>query len=353
MVRSVSGAVLRLVLACSFAVTAAGAARAQSADQLYAAAQAEKSLVFYSGGPAEPFERMAKQFEARFPGVSVSVTGGFSNVLDAKINDQLKAKQLEVDMAFFQTVQDFVAWKKQGVLLYFKPEGYDAINPVFRDPDGAFTTTSVVLRSYAYNTKLVPPADVPKSALDFLKPQFKGKLVTAYPADDDATLFVFYNIVKRYGWSYMDKYMAQKPNFIQGHLGVLRSVAAGENALTFDSTSSTTGALKQAGQPIEMAFPRKDAMPVFIITAGIFKAASHPNAAKLFLTWYLAKEQQSHLGTYSARVDVPPPDGMKALSAYKIAAGYKEFVSNAAQIADLRKRFETYTGPVVNQGGVR
>jgi len=104
MVRSVSGAVLRLVLACSFAVTAAGVARAQSADQLYAAAQAEKSLVFYSGGPAEPFERMAKQFEARFPGVSVSVTGGFSNVLDAKINDQLKAKQLEVDMAFFQTV---------------------------------------------------------------------------------------------------------------------------------------------------------------------------------------------------------------------------------------------------------
>ena len=44
---------------------------------------------------------------------------------------------------------------------------------------------------------------------------------------------------------------------------------------------------------------------------------------------------------------------MKVLSAYKIAAGYKEFVSNAAQIADLRKRFETYTGPVVNQGGVR
>ena len=43
-------------------------------------------------------------------------------------------------MAFFQTVQDFVAWKREGVLLDFKPDGYDKIAPAFRDQDGAFTT---------------------------------------------------------------------------------------------------------------------------------------------------------------------------------------------------------------------
>ncbi len=196
-------------------------------------AQAEKTLVFYSGGPAAPYERMARDFEQRYPGITVSVTGGFSNVLDRKIDDQLAAKKLDVDMAIFQTVQDFVAWKKAGVLLPFKPDGYDKIDPRFRDKDGAFTTTSVVLLTYAYNTKLVAPADVPKSALDFLKPQFAGKLVTAYPADDDATLYVFDTIVKKYGWDYMKKYMAQKPNFIQGHLEVLRSVANGTDARDF------------------------------------------------------------------------------------------------------------------------
>src|SRR5580704_4650011 len=193
------------------ATTFAGAAaRAQSADQLYALAQAEKTLVFYSGGPAAPYERMAKDFEHRYPGIVVSVTGGFSNVLDQKIDDQLAAKKLEVDMALFQTVQDFVRWKKAGVLLPFKPDGYDEIDPRFRDDDGAFTTTSVVLLTYAYNTKLVAPANVPQSALDFLKPEFTGKLVTAYPADDDATLYLFSTIVKKYGWGYMKKYMAQK-----------------------------------------------------------------------------------------------------------------------------------------------
>jgi ABC-type Fe3+ transport system substrate-binding protein len=335
------------------ATLAGAAARAQSADQLYAMAKDEKTLVFYSGGPAEPYERMAKDFEQRYPGISVSVTGGFSNVLDRKIDDQLAAKKLEVDMAIFQTVQDFVAWKKAGVLLPFKPDSYDAIDPRFRDPDGAFTTTSVVLLTYAYNTKLVAPADVPKSALDFLKPQFAGKLVTAYPADDDATLYVFDTIVKKYGWGYMKKYMAQKPNFIQGHLAELRSVADGTNLVTFDSTSSTTGALKKSGLPIDFAFPEYDAMPTFVVTAGILKDAPHPNAARLFLDWYMAKEQQSRLGTYSARSDVDPPPGLKPLSAYKIETGYRQFVSDEKRLVALRKKYESYTGPVVNTAGVR
>lgn len=353
MTGSLCSALPRFVLALAVAVCCGTVLRAETLDQLYEKAKPEKSLVFYSGGPVEPYERWAKEFQQRFPGLTVSVTGGFSNVLDDKINQQLKAKKLDVDMAFFQTVQDFVGWKKRGVLLRFKPEGYDKIDPRFRDKDGAFTTTSIVLLSYAYNTKLVGAGEVPKSALDFLKPQFRGKLITAYPSDDDATLFVFYDIVKKYGWGYMDKYMANKPSFIQGHLGVLKSIAAGQNAVTFDSTSSTTGALKRAGEPIDFAFPTQDVMPVFILTAGIFKDAPHPNVAKLFLSWFLAKEQQSRLGTYSARTDVPPPEGLKPLSAYKIDAGYKQFVTNEEQLVALRGQFAHYTGPVVNQGGVR
>jgi ABC-type Fe3+ transport system substrate-binding protein len=92
---------------------------------------------------------------------------------------------------------------------------------------------------------------------------------------------------------------------------------------------------------------------VFTVTGGIFKDAPHPNAAKLFLTWYLAKEQQSRLGTFSPRLDVPPPAGFKPLTSYKLAHAFREFITDDKLIADLRKRFETYTGPAVNKGGVR
>src|SRR3989441_12677228 len=161
-------------------------ARAQS--QLYAEARTEGAFAFYVGGPTAPWEAKAKIFEQRYPGIKVSITGGFSNVLDKKIDQQLKDDKLEVDAAIFQTLQDFVRWKVQGHLLNYRPQGFDAIDPSFKDPDGAFYGVMVIAMPYMVNTEHVSAADVPDSALDFLKPQFRGKAVTPYPADVDATL---------------------------------------------------------------------------------------------------------------------------------------------------------------------
>ncbi len=327
-------------------------ARAQTMDELYARAKEEKELVFYSGGPVVPYEEFVRDFEKAYPGVRVTVEGGFSNVLNDKINAQIKSGKLGVDMAFFQTVQDFVAWKKQGVLMNFRHAGYDQQLPAYQDPDGAFTTTKVVAIGYGYNTKLVSPPDAPLSANDFLKPGFAGKVITCYPADDDATMYLFYTIVQKYGWSWMDRYMATKPNFVQGHLNVARSIAAGENLVTFDATTAMVD-LKSKGAPVEFTVSRDDPTPFFTLTAGIFKDAPHPNAARLFQTWYMAPDQQKRIGVFSSRKDVPPPAGFQPLSSYRAANEYREFVSNDALMTDLRKRFEGYTGPVVNKGGVR
>jgi hypothetical protein len=176
------------------------AARAQSTAELYEKAKAEGALVFYSGGPAAPHEARAKLFMQQFPGITVSVTGGFSNVLNADIEKQMSAGAMTVDMAFFQTVQDFVAWKSRDKLLAFKPEGFDNIYPNLRDPDGTSMALSINALTYAYNTNKLAAADAPRSALDFLKPVFAGNVITCYPADDDATLYLYSLIVKKYGW---------------------------------------------------------------------------------------------------------------------------------------------------------
>ena len=206
---------------------------------------------------------------------------------------------------------------------------------------------------YAYNPNLVRPEDVPGSALDFLKPQFRGKVVAAYPADDDATLYAFDSIVKKYGWSYMDSYMANQPNFIQGHLGVARSIASGDNLVTLDTIYSISLRVQQDGQPQGIAVSAIDPLPIWPYVAGIFRSAPHPNAAKLFLSWYLEQEQQSRSGTWSPRSDVPPPPGMKPILAYQVVNDYQSFITDERRVADLRKRFEAYTGPVKNTGGVR
>jgi ABC-type Fe3+ transport system substrate-binding protein len=333
--------------------SAALPADAQSLDDLYAKAKGEGAFVLYVGGPTAPWEAMAKSFNATYPGINISISGGFSNVLDKKIDAQIDAGKLEVDAAILQTIADFVRWKADGRLIDFKPSGFDRIDPSFRDRDGAYWATMVNAVPYMYNTEKVAAADIPNSALDFLKPQFQGKIVTAYPADDDVTLWVFYHIVQKYGWDYMDKYMAAKPNFIQGHLGEQRSIGSGQNLVTFDSIYNITAVLKKQGMPLDSHFPTVDATPFWPLTGAIFKNAPHGNAAKLFLSWLLEPAQQIATGTWSGRSDVPPPAGYKPIFSYKVVNDYRAFLTNQAQVVELRKRFEKYTGPVVNAGGVR
>ena len=338
-----------------FAGTTAGVSlvNGQTLDELYVKAKSEGALAFYAGGPTAPWEARARAFGEAYPGIKVSIGGGFSNVLDKKIDQQIAAGKLEVDAAILQTIVDFARWKSEGRLLIFKPAGFDAMDTSFKDSDGAFWAIMVNVVPYMYNTEKVAAADVPNSALDFLKPQFRGKVVTPYPADDDVTLWVFHYIVQKYGWGYMDQYMSAKPNFIQGHLGEQRSIAAGANWVTFDSIYDLTNELKRHGMPVESHFPAIDALPIWPLTAAIFKDAPHLNAAKLFFSWLLAPEQQAQLGTWSPRGDVPPPAGFKPILSYNVANDYRAFLTDQAQVAELRRRFEGYTGPIVNAGGVR
>jgi ABC-type Fe3+ transport system substrate-binding protein len=346
-------AVLAAVAVSSILSTNMAPARAQSLDDLYSKAKGEGAFAFYVGGPTAPWEARAKAFAEKYPGIKVSIGGGFSNVLDSKIDQQISTGTLEVDAAILQTIADFVRWKHEGWLMTFKPPGFDKMDSAFKDTDGTYWATMIEVVPYMYNTEKVAASDVPNSALDFLKPRFRGKIVSAYPADDDVTLWVFYHIAQKYGWDYMDKYMAAKPNFIQGHLGEQRSIGSGQNLVTFDSILDITSVLKRQGEPVESHIPTVDALPVWPLTGAIFKNAPHPNAAKLFLSWLLEPEQQAKLPTWSPRSDVPPPAGYKPLLSYKVAKDYRDFLTDQTQVIALRKRFESYSGPIVNTGGVR
>jgi ABC-type Fe3+ transport system substrate-binding protein len=356
------GGFAKLAQRAGVAVVAAGAllpaccgsrAAAETIDQIYAAAKAEKTVVLWGAGPSAGYETAVRAFEQQFPGVTVALTGGFSNVLNAKVEERIAARKIETDVLIFQTVQDFVGWNRRGLLLHFKPDGFETIRSGAKDRDGAWIAVNANPLFYGYNTDAVAADAVPRSALDFLKPQFKSKLVSAYPADDDATLYDFHTIVEKYGWDYMDRYMALEPKFIQGHLGVARSLGSGESLLSFDNTIGSTNTVKREGGKLALAAPTDEPVPMFFTSEAILKEAPHPNAAKLFVSWFLSREQQSRIGVYSSRADVPPPAGLMPLSAYRLADGYLEFVSDATQLAALRQRFEKYTGPVTNAGGVK
>jgi len=253
-------------------ITLAGIAEAnaQSIDELYQAAKKEGALSLNGGGPAGLYEPWVQEFERRFPGIKVKLTEDFSNILAPIIDREIAEKKLSVDLTIFQTLQDYDRWKKQGVLMSFKPEGWDEIHQSFKDPDGQYVGVAVYALSYAYNTRAIPKTDVPTSAKDFLRPEFKGKVITTYPNDDDVTLYLFYTIVQKYGWECMDKYMANNPQWVRGHLGAARAVASGQAAATFDTMTNVTLGLKKNNQPTDAAFSTVDPLPILPQTTAIF-----------------------------------------------------------------------------------
>ena len=158
----------------------------------------------------------------------------------------------------------------------------------------------------------------------------------------------------KYGWGFMDKYMANKPNYIQGHLPVARSVASRARTTRPSTPPRPLWRLKRDGQPIDVYFSPEDETPVFTVTAGIFKGAPHRSAAKLYLTWYLAKEQQSRTGTFSSRADVPPPNGLKPLTvlpARQPLSRIHDRREDGRRIAQAIR--DLHRSPVTNRGGVR
>lgn len=330
------------------------AAAAQSIDQLYEAAKKEGALVLYGGGPITLYESWAREFEQRFPGIKVAVKAGSSNVLDQEIDAQMKAGNLQVDMAVLQTIQDYERWKKAGVLLPFRPEGFDKIDDEWKDKDGAYVGITVNGLSYAYNSAKLPGASVPKSALDFLNPEFKGKIITTYPHVDDITLYLYQTLVDKYGPEFLDKLKANQPIFVRGHLGVSRAIAAGdERTVSFDSFVGMSLAEAKAGKPIVTVVSEVDPLPVAAQTAAIFKDAPHPNAAKLYISWYLQPEQQARQGTWSSRSDVAPPPPLKPLSSYRVANSYRSFIMDEEKVKKMRERYLGFTGPVTAPGTYR
>jgi ABC-type Fe3+ transport system substrate-binding protein len=338
---------LGLALAGPLALAATAGAAAQ-VDDLYAAARSEGALTMYTGGASINSVPVTKAFNAQYPGIEVTVVGAYSNVNDVKIDAQLSDHNVSADVVSFQTVQDFVRWNAAGQLLPYRFPGFDLFDPHYAAANAAFVATNLNPLSYAYNTQLVAPADVPRSALDFLHPKFAGRMITCYPHDDDATLYLFHTLQQKYGWDFIDRYMKSGPAFVEGHAGVVQAIAAGDKSVSFDCSTHMVADPQAKGKPIAVVFSQADVTPVFFNTTGILKAAPHPNAAKLFTAWYLSREQQIKTGNWSARRDVPPPVGFQALASYRLANEYRAFVVDAPLIASLRAKYLAYTGPVVN-----
>lgn len=316
-------------------------------DQLHNAALAEGGrVIVYAGGDTPGQQDMIKNaFEKRFPGVTLDVVVDYSKFHEARIDNQLATNTLVPDVVQIQTLQNFPRWKKQGVLLPYKPLGWERIYKPFRDADGAYTGVFVDAFSNVINSKLLPDQRTwPREAKDYLRPEFKGKIVLTHPTDDDAVLFWFKQVVDKYGWNYVTELAKQEPIYVRGTQAPTDMVESGAATVTF---STDGGLVPWEGTVSRFVLPKSDPFVAWPQQAAIMKGAKHPQAAKLYLSWLLDKGTQKDVWyMWSVRTDVAPPAGYKPIWEYPNGdpLAFGKFMANRAAVESFRSQISLYLG---------
>jgi ABC-type Fe3+ transport system substrate-binding protein len=349
-------AIASLMIAVMLAFSAQEAAHAASTtrieaettqlDALCAAAKAEGGVVTaYMGGDLpNQWSVIQDAFDKRFPDIKLTIVTDLSKYHGPRIENQLATKTLVPDVVVLQTSQDFDRWKREGALLQYKPGGWDKIYSFAKDPDGYWVSAFI-----AGFTPIVAKSELKADpstfkATDLLQPQFKDRLIFTYPNDDDAVLFGFRLLVDKYGWDFLRKLATQNPTFVRGTPYSSAGVASGKYLAT----------LATAGDPGKDALPvatNSDPFNSWAQHAAIFRAAKHPKAAKLFLSWLVSTEgQKSAIATWTwpIRSDVAQPGWLKPIKDYKNTdpTAYARFMSDRGAVEGFRSQVELYFKPV-------
>ncbi|KAF4981534.1 hypothetical protein FZEAL_2683 [Fusarium zealandicum] len=319
----------------------------RSLDQIYKAALAEGDTVtlWHGGDEKTQQDDLKKAFEKRFPGITLNVTVDLSKYHDAHLDQQLAAGKdaVYVDSIILQTLHDYPRWAQQGALLNYAPSGFEAVDHAFKDDTAAWYGVFVLFWSGAYNADKLPGIKRPQEWEDWLRPEFKDKLVLTYPNDDDAVLWAYYLIMQQYGTSWLDRLIAQNPRWVRG--------TKTPSTLMNDKNNKAAAYFAASGRFVDanstkFSHPTQGKYVSWPQTAAILKDAPHPEGAKLLHNFLLSREFLSSSGRWPTRRDVPAPQGYPSLwnETATNPAEFARFMADRVLVERLRFFFEDRLG---------
>jgi iron(III) transport system substrate-binding protein len=200
-----------------------------------------------------------------------------------------------------------------------------------------------------YNTGLVNPKEF-TSYYDLFKPQWNGKIVALdpRPRTDIGTTMQFFYHHPELGPSFIRQLFGNKDiTFSRDSRQMIDWLGQGRFAICF----GCSGALKAKNQglPVEIfdtsAWKEGASFSVSGGTLSLPSQAPHPNAAKVFINWYLSRKGQMALQKLadpdeppnSARIDISKDD---VLPQHKLIEGRRYFDATRPEFEDVDSAFK-------------
>lgn len=253
------------------------------------AAKKEGHVVLYSAfvGLAT-HKQLKKDFEATY-GITVDILEARASEVRERIRIEQAAGRFSADVSengrtttTLQIMQDHV----------FDPHGpLPSLSHLKREFQGGKIQLPIFAIVYGIlvNTRLVKPADEPKSWLDLADPRWKGKILS----DDFRALggggVLFYVLKEHFGRDFMEKLAKRDLKFSREIPANERRIARGELPIYIPDSLTSMPELK--GLPVKLLAP-KEGLPFVGYDLALLKNAPHPNAARLLMEYYLGQKMQ-------------------------------------------------------------
>jgi len=330
-----------------FAAPVKAAAPAPSAvgAALIEAARREGKVALYSALDITLSEKLAKAFEAAYPGIAVRVERSGAERIFQRIGQEQASRIQAVDVVMSTDAAHFVAWKRSGWLAPYVPEDVARhFPPDAMDADGMYATLCVSLSGIGYNTNLVKREDAPTSYADLLDPKWRGKLVKGHPSYSGTILTATFAIAQALGWSYFEKLARQKVMQVQSASEPPKKLALGERAVQADGADAVLLQFKDQGQPVEIVHA-SEGTPLITTPGGVFNSAPNPNAARLFQSFLCGVEGQAVFvdgNRHAFHNQVKSKPGRTPLSAIKLMKS--DPVAVEAQSEEIKARYTKLFG---------
>lgn len=198
------------------------------------------------------------------------------------------------DMVMGLAASSLLMFEKAGLLEAYKPNGADALKPVFRDANEPYTWTGMdaYLGVVCFNTAEAKGVAVPTSWKDLLNPALKGKIVMPHPASSGTGYLMvagwLQSMGEAEGWKFMDGLHENIAAYL--HSGSAPCVQAARGERTVGLALDMRGASeKSKGAPIEVVIP-KEGVGWEMEASAIVKGSKNLAVAKKIADWSTTKE---------------------------------------------------------------
>src|SRR6516164_5876194 len=107
---------------------------------LIEAAKKEGQVIYYTSTDLPVAEKVAKAFEAKYPGIAVRVERTGAERVFQRIGQEYSSNILAVDVVNSSDAAHFIVWKRDGILAPYVPEDVARFPAEHRDVDGQFAS---------------------------------------------------------------------------------------------------------------------------------------------------------------------------------------------------------------------